>query len=146
MKVILLQDISKIGKRGEVKEVANGYAINVLIAKGQALQATDSELAKWKAKADSVKHKKELVTNAFVRLVSELQGKPIIISDKKKDATGQLFASIKESDIAQALFVVTGVSIDPKQVVIPHSIKNVGKHPFTLKQGQETANCFVTIQ
>jgi large subunit ribosomal protein L9 len=146
MKVILLQDISKIGKRGEVKEVANGYAINVLIAKGQALQATDSELAKWKAKADSVKHKKDLAVNAFLRLTDELKKHTLIIADKKHDTKGQLFAAVKESDIADAIFAITKISIDPKQVHIATVIKTVSKHSFMLKQGADEALFVLEVQ
>src|SRR4051812_41998631 len=100
MKVILLRDMARLGKRGEVKEVAEGYAMNVLIKKGDALLATPSELARWKSKQGAKEHKKELASSTFAQLIDALQKTPIVITGKKADQKGQLFASIKEGDIA----------------------------------------------
>ena len=137
MKVILLKDIAKLGKRGEVKEVADGYAINVLIRKGDALQATPSELAKWKSKEDAKAHKKDLETSAFARLVDALHKTRVVIKDKKRDNKGQLFAQIKEVDIADAVYQAVKVSLDPNQVRIDIPIKHIGTHKVTLVQGDK---------
>lgn len=137
MKVILLKDIAKLGKRGEVKEVAEGYAMNVLIKKGDALQATPSELAKWKAKEDAKNHKKELATSIFAVLVDTLRRTTLTIANKKHDGKGQLFAAVKEVDIADAIFTTTNLSVDPKQIHIPSPIKSIGKHFFEIKQGEK---------
>ena len=137
MKVILLKDIAKLGKRGEIKEVADGYGLNVLIRKGDALHATPAELAKWKAKEDAKVHKKELATSVFAQLIDALGRSTVIIKDKKHDGKGQLFASVKENDIADAIFSAVGLSVDPKQVTIVSPIKSVGKHTFLLQQGEK---------
>jgi large subunit ribosomal protein L9 len=145
MKVILLKDIAKMGKRGEVKEVADGYAINVLIKKGDALMATPTELAKWKSKEDAKNHKKELATSTFAVLVDALRRSDLIITNKKHDGKGQLFASVKEADIAEAIFSTVKLSVDPKQIIITTPIKSLGKHFFEIKQGEkkETINLVV---
>ena len=137
MKVILQKDIAKLGKRGEVKDVAEGYAVNVLIRKGDALMATPSELAKWKSKEDAKIHKKELATSAFAQLIEILRNTEVVITDKKHDGKGQLFAQVKEVDIVDAIFSATKISVDPKQVIITSSIKSTGKHIFELKQGEK---------
>lgn len=137
MKVILLKDIAKIGKRGEVKEVADGYAVNVLIKKEMALMATPSELMKWKQKADSQNHKKELATNTFVQLIDKIRHEKVIITGKKADAKGQLFAAVHADDIADAIFKVTNLSVDPKQISITESIKTLGVHTVEIKQGDK---------
>lgn len=137
MKVILLKDISKIGKRGEVKEVADGYAINVLIKKEMALMATPSELSKWKAKEDAKIHKKEVATNTFAALIQSLRNTSLVISGKKHDGKGQLFASVKDVDIVDAIFAAVQLSVDPKQIIIASPIKSLGKHLFDLKQGDK---------
>ena len=137
MKVILLKDTAKLGKRGEVKEVADGYAINVLIKKGDALMATPAELAKWKSKEDSKIHKKEVATNAFTALVDKLHKESVIISGKKHDEKGQLFAQIKDTDIVDAIFSSTAISVDPKQIMLMSPIKSIGQHAFILKQGDK---------
>ena len=135
MKVILLQDIAKLGKRGEVKEVADGYAINVLIKKGMALLGTQAELLKWKQKEESKLHKKELETNTFLQLIQKIHHSNIEITGKKVDEKGHLFASVHERDIADAIYKVTNFSLDPKQISIPSPIKIKGSHKVELKQG-----------
>lgn len=146
MKVILLKDIAKLGKRGEVKEVAEGYAINVLIKKGDAVMATHAELAKWKSKEDAKLHKKELATSAFAALVDALKHKELTILGKKHDDKGQLFAQIKDVDIADAIFATIQLSVDPKQIVISTPIKSLGRHSFILKQGEKKETLEVIIK
>ena len=137
MKVILLKDIAKLGKRGEVKEVADGYAINVLIKKEMALQGTPAELLKWKQKEESKLHKKELETNTFLQLIQKIHHSNIEITGKKVDEKGHLFASVHESDIVDAIYKATNFSLDPKQVVISVPIKVKGNHKVELKQGSQ---------
>jgi large subunit ribosomal protein L9 len=137
MKIILERDIARLGKRGEVKEVADGYAMNVLIKKGDAIQATSGELSKWKQKEEAKAHKKELATSAFAQLVDSLRTTDIVITGKKADQKGQLFASIKESDIADAIYAAVRISVDPKQIIIPAPIKHHGNHEVLLKQGEK---------
>lgn len=146
MKVILLKDIAKMGKRGDVKEVADGYAINVLIKKGMALMATPSELLKWKQKADSQNHKKELQTNTFVQLIDKIRHEKIVITGKKSDAKGQLFAAIHPDDIADAIFKVTHFSIDPKQITITDIIKSLGVHTVEIKQGAQKEKIMIEVK
>ena len=146
MKIILLKDTAKLGKRGEVQEVADGYAINVLIKNGSAVQGTPGELSKWKAKEDSKKHKQEAVSNLFVQLTDTLHSTTITITGKKHDAKGQLFAQIKEGDIADAIFDVTKLSVDPKQISITSPIKSLGRHSFVIKQGDKKETLVVTVQ
>lgn len=146
MKVILQRDIARLGKRGEVKEVAEGYAMNVLIKKGDALQATPSELAKWKAKEDSKLHKKEVATNTFVQLIDVLRKNEVVITGKKADQKGQLFASIKENDIADAIYAVSKMSLDPKQILLSSPIKTLGKHTVTLKQAEKKEAIVIEVR
>ncbi len=146
MKVILLKDIAKLGKRGEVKEVADGYAINVLIKKGLALQGTPQELLKWKQKEESTKHKKELQTNIFVQLVDKLRREKIIITGKKADSKGQLFAAIHENDVTDAIFKGTSLSVDPKQIIIPTQIKSLGVHTIEIKQGTQKEKITIEVK
>ncbi len=146
MKIILLKDTANLGKRGEVKDVPEVYAINVLIKKGNALQATPAELLKWKQKAESQKYKKEIQTNTFAQLVDTLRKEKICITGKKHDGKGQLFAQIKEVDIADAIFKITSFSIDPKQIMIPSHIKSLGIFPIELKQGTQKENIMIEVK
>lgn len=146
MKVILLRDIARLGHRGEVKEVAEGYAMNVLIKKGDALHATPAELAKWKAKEDSKQHQREVATNTFAQLIDSLRKQDVVITGKKADQKGQLFASIKEGDIADAIYALTKMSVDPKQILITAPIKSLGSHTITLKQGEKKESISIQVK
>lgn len=144
MKVILLRDMANLGKRGEVKEVAEGYAMNVLIKKGDAVHATPAVLSQWKAKEGAKLHKKEIATNTFAQLIDSLRKNEIVLSNKKADQKGQLFASIKETDIADAIYSTTKMSVDPKQILLSSPIKSLGVYDVHLKQGERKEK--ITIQ
>jgi large subunit ribosomal protein L9 len=146
MKVILLRDITKLGKRGDVKEVADGYATNVLIKKGEALRATPEELSKWKSKEQALKHRKEMETNVFVQAIDALGKAKINIVGKKRDEKGQLFAQVKEVDIVDAIFNAIKLSVDPKQIIISSPIKTLGKYVVTLKQGERKESFSIEVQ
>lgn len=146
MKVILLKDIAKLGKRGDVKEVADGYAINVLIKKELALQGTPAEVQRWKQKEESTKHKKELQSNTFVQLVDKLRNEKIVITGKKADTKGQLFAAIHENDIVDVIFKVSNISVDPKQIIIATNIKSVGTHTVEIKQGIQKEKITIEVK
>jgi large subunit ribosomal protein L9 len=146
MKVILLKDISKLGKRGEVKDVSDAYGINVLIKKGDALLATSSELSKWNMKENAKEHKKALATSLFARAINMLQKEHLIITGKKYDNKGQLFAAIREGDITDAIFEAIAISIDPKQITISTPIKSIGIHLYNLSEGKDTKSLKIEIK
>lgn len=145
MKVILLQDIARVGRRGEVKDVADGYGTNVLIKKGQAVLATSSELAKWKSKEDAKRREKELATNTFVQVVEALKKDPIVITGKRHDEKGQLFAQIKDVDIMDAIFSRTKISVSNKQIHFPKIIKSLGEHVCILEESGRKETIKVTV-
>lgn len=145
MKVILMKDVSKLGQRGTVVEVADGYAINVLIKKGLAVLGTPGEIMKWKQKEESTKHKKEVQTNTFLQLIDKINNTKIEITGKKHDGKGQLFASIHESDIADAIYKATNLSIDPKQVIIDGHIKSLGEYKVKIKQGGQVEEIKIVV-
>lgn len=146
MKVILQRDIAKLGKRGEVTEVAEGYAINVLIKKGDAVHATPSELAKWKNKETQAKLKKDSAAATFANLVATLRITPVVITGKKHDEKKQLFASIKETEIADAIFTITKVSVDPKQIILASPIKSLGTYAAQIKSGTTLEHISVEVK
>jgi large subunit ribosomal protein L9 len=146
MKVILLKDIARLGLRGQVKDVADSYAVNVLIPKQLVIQATPGELAKWKQKEDSTKHKKEMASNVFVQLVDALRKTMVEIAGHKHDDKGQLFAQVKEHEIADAIYKATKLSVDPKQIIIEHPIKHTGEHTITLKQGERHERVSIMVK
>lgn len=144
MKVILLLDIAKLGKRGEVKEVADGYAINVLIAQKKAILATPSELAKWKQADDKKKREKDKSEQAFYDLIEALKQAKVEIFIKKHD-NGHLFAAIPVSDIVDAIFEATKVSVNGSQIELKTPLKMLGEHIISIKQGEKKADVRIHV-
>jgi ribosomal protein L9 len=108
--------------------------------------ATQAELTKWKAKEESKQHKKDLATSVFLQLIEAIKHTSVSITGKKSDQKGQLFAQVKEVDIADAIFNATHVSIDPKQIHIAQPIKSLGSHTVELQQGSQKTSITISVK
>lgn len=132
MKVILLQDVPKIGHSGEVKDVKDGYARNYLIPRGLAKVATESELKRLKHEKVVRKHKEEVLHQRSTELLKELQ-KGVHKISVKAGASGKLFGSLTSSSMAEMLSKELGKEIDKKWISIDKPIKEVGLYDIEVK-------------
>lgn len=131
MKVILLQDVEKIGNKFDVKEVKNGYARNFLIAKGLAKPAT-KEALEWLAVQKEITEKKaEESLKKVQEMTSAIDSREIIIPVKVGDED-QLFESISPQKIVEKL-KEAGFEIKKSQLVISEPIKELGEFPVKIK-------------
>ena len=144
MKVVLLKDVTKLGLRGSVIEVANGYGTNVLIAKGLAKLATNTILNEIKQKEASKIHKKELATSLFLQVIDKLRKDPIKITGHRHN-NGSLFATVSLSELVDAIHKATGVSVNEKQLYIKTPIKHHGVHEIILQEGEKKEAVQVVI-
>jgi large subunit ribosomal protein L9 len=145
MKVVLLRDISKLGQKGSVVDVANAYATNVLIPKGDVKAATEAVLNEIKQKEKAKAHHKELAHSIFLQLVEKLRANPPQISGKRhKD--GSLFAHISDMDMVDAIFKASGISITAKQIHIKEPIKHHGTYMVELREGEKKADVQVIVK
>ena len=143
MKVILLQDVAKIGKRTEVVEVPNGYALNQLIPKGMAEPATkqnQKRLAQLQAK---VKKAADADAERFTETVAALQSTPLEITAEANEQ-GHLYQGIGAKEVVAAA-AARDLVLRPEQVVVSTPIKTVGTHEITLTEGTTTAPVSITI-
>ncbi|HPX52301.1 MAG TPA: 50S ribosomal protein L9 [Candidatus Paceibacterota bacterium] len=142
MKVIFIQNVAKQGRVGEIKEVADGFAVNVLIPKKQAVIATPGAIKKLEAEKKNKKIKQELDKNLFHQALNDLQK---ILDEKtngileilghKNDGKGNLFSQVKEVDIAEAIFSLIGISLNPSQIILPKEpIKKIGEYEIEIKE------------
>lgn len=125
MKVIFLQDVKGQGKKGEIKEVSDGYARNFLLARKLAVEATNSNLndIRGKKEADAF-HKGQELEQAKA-LKEKLDGMRVKLAAKAGE-NGKLFGSITNKDVAEALKMQQHVVIDKKKFHMPDGIKQVG--------------------
>ncbi len=132
MKVIFLQDVKGSGKKGEIKNVADGYARNMLLPKGLAIEATVSNLNTLKGQKSSAQHKVDLEKQAAQTAADNIKGKKINIA-AKAGSNGKLFGSITAGHIAEAIKNQLNVEVDKKKISLSSDIKNFGSYTATVK-------------
>lgn len=132
MKVIYLQDVKGSGKKGEVKNVADGYARNMLIPKGLAVEATPDNLSKLAGQQSSAQHKIEVDKQNANEAAAKIKDKKLIIK-AKAGSNDRLFGSVTSAHVADALKDQLGVTVDKKKIVLSSDIKNFGSYKATVK-------------
>ena len=138
MKVILLQDVKGQGKKGEMKEVSDGYARNYLIPRNLAAQATTDNLnaLKIKEKAAAAKAAKEkAIAEENAR---KLEGVQVIIR-AKSGSSGKLFGAVTSAEIASALKEQFDIDIEKNKIVQAEPIKTYGSYTVKAKLGYEVS-------
>ena len=143
MKVILLTDIPKVGNKYDVKEFKEGYAQNVLLAKGLACLATKQELAKLEDRRKKTEKKKQEENKIFTDLISKVGDTTITIKAKANEK-GHLFKAVSPHEVAIAIKEITGIDIDEKSLTMNH-IKNIGIHNIFIKRGNQKGECQIEV-
>lgn len=131
MKIILLQDVKGQGKKGEVKDVNEGYARNFLIKKGLAEVATPTKINELNQKKASQDYHRAEEVKATQALAKEIYGKTFTVKIKAGQS-GKVFGSVTGANIADAL-LAAGYNVDKKKIVLTQPIKNVGSYEVELK-------------
>lgn len=132
MKVILIEDVKALGKKGEIVNVNDGYARNFILAKKLGLEATAKNMNDLKLKkANEEKVAKEIHEEAiaFADQLSKLELKLTI----KAGEGGRIFGSISSKEIADEAKKQLNVEIDKKKIQLPNPIKAVGTHTVPIK-------------
>lgn len=125
MKVILLEDVKTLGKKGQVVNVSDGYARNMLLPKKLGVEATSknmNDLKLKKAHEDKVAQENLEAARAFAK---ELEGKQVTVSIKVGEG-GRTFGSISTKEISEAVKKQLGYDIDKKKMVLSSPIKELG--------------------
>lgn len=145
MKVILLKDVGKVGQQGSVVDVADGFALNSLIPRGLAAQATAEKLAAHEAmqeqKAVARAHEAEALA-ATVRSVENARIELKLRATEK----GGLFRAVTADDIAKALLAQRRALIPANAVGLAKPIKEVGEHAITIRASGAEAHVVLTIE
>jgi large subunit ribosomal protein L9 len=130
MKVVLLKDVEKLGREGEIKEVAEGYARNFLIPQNFVKPATDQAIQEVELKKEKKTKSDQVELAEAQKIAEQLDGRELYIKVKEKDGT--LFGSVNEKTIAKN-FTDEGLKIDPKNVKLEEPIKEVGDYDVKLE-------------
>lgn len=132
VKVILRDDVSGLGKRGDIVEVSKGYVRNYLSPRGLAMPATEGaqQQAEAMRKARAVKDARD--RESAEQIATVLVPKSIEIVMKASDA-GRLFGSVSQTEIVAAVSEQTGIELDRKDLLLDDHIKDVGTHMVTAR-------------
>jgi large subunit ribosomal protein L9 len=132
MKVILKEDVKKLGNKGDVVNVADGHARNLLFPRGLAEPYTESSKKKLESEKKDQKEKTDRLLKKAQEEAQELSENPIVIKAKAGEH-GKLFGSVTSPDITAALKKSTGFEIDKKDVSIDEPIRHTGTHEVKVK-------------
>ena len=125
MKVILLQDVKSLGKKGEIVNVSDGYARNFVLPKKLGVEANTSnmnDLKLQKANADKVAQEQ---LEAARELAALLETKEVVLKMKSGEG-GRAFGSVSSKEIAAAAMTQCGLELDKKKIQLPEAIKALG--------------------
>ncbi|MFW6082572.1 MAG: 50S ribosomal protein L9 [Chloroflexota bacterium] len=138
MKIILKQNVPNLGREGDVQQVADGYARNYLIPQGMAIQATPGRLKDFERRQEIKAKKHERMKKRAETLARRLTAETLTFEVKTGD-TGQLYGSITNADIAEALKEQVGEEIDRRDIPLSEPIRTVGEHfvPIRLMEDVE---------
>lgn len=135
MQVILLTDVEKVGLRGDVVDVARGYARNYLLPRKLAENATPARVAELQ-KVDAQRAKHEARSAEQAEEIAELLGKTVLRFDVKAGPTGSLFGSVTPSDIADEIWRTRKVRVDRRKIGID-PLKRIGRFSVPIELFQD---------
>lgn len=132
MKIILLQDEKKLGKKGDIIEASEGYARNYIIPKKIGVEATSQNRNDLKLqKAHEEKVAKDQLDKAKA-LAADIETKPVVVKIKAGEG-GRAFGSVSSKEIAAAFQAQYGIELDKKKIQLPESLKNFGAYEVAVK-------------
>lgn len=132
MKVILLEDVKALGKKGEIVDVSDGYARNCIMPKKLGVEANGKNLNDLKLqKANDAKVAQEQLEEAQA-LAKDLESKLVVVSMKAGEG-GRAFGSVSSKEISQALKEQFDIAIDKKKIQLPEALKNFGTYEVAVK-------------
>ncbi|SDF42923.1 50S ribosomal protein L9 [Sporolituus thermophilus] len=144
MKVILVQEVKKLGKKGDIIEVSEGYARNYLLPQKLAIPATEANINAAKQQKETEARRQQRQLDEARLLASQLAKLSVKVAVKTGEG-GKLFGSVTGKDIADALSAQHGLEIDKRKIELKEAIKALGTYPVTIKVHPEVS-CQIQVQ
>ena len=132
MKIVLLENVKKLGKKDEIVEVSDGYARNMIIPKGLGLPATAENLNNLKLKNKNEEKKEENLRGIANENKEKIESS-IIVLFIKAGSNGKTFGSITSKEIAEEVKNALKIDVDKKDVLLDESLKNIGTYDVKIK-------------
>lgn len=132
MEIILLEDVKKLGKKGELVKVSDGYAKNYVIPKKLGVEATNAAKNELKLKQKAEDKRKQDELETAKQLAEELKEKKVTLAVKAGEG-GRVFGSVTSKEIAKGAKEQLGLSLDKKKIQLSDPIKTLGNHVVPIK-------------
>lgn len=145
MKVILHKDIAKLGKKYEVKDVADGYALNFLLPKGVAETATEGALKKLEELKTKWVAEAKVQEDLLEKNIHELDGKMVVVKAKASEQ-GHLFGSVHKEDLVDLIKAQIHADVIADFIDLPKPIKTTGDHEVLIKANGKEAKITVSVE
>lgn len=144
MKIILLKDVSNVGQRFDIKDVADGFALNFLIPQKAAEIATETTLKKLALKKSAAEAEQKIQNDLLAKNLKELHGKTITIRAETNEQ-GHLFKGLHQKEIVAAITEQTKLNVPVNSLKLEKPIKEIGDHKVMVEIGDKKASITVTI-
>ena len=146
MEVILLENIIKLGKIGDLVKVKNGYARNFLLRNGKALRANKEIINLVNKQKDELNKKNNEIKLEFVKIANKIKNKTLKFIKEAKD-NGDLYGSVKPKEVSNAFIKDLKVEIIPSQIDLKQEINKIGKYNISINLHSEvSANVVINVE
>jgi large subunit ribosomal protein L9 len=135
MKLILLSDVKALGKKGDLVDVAEGYARNFLLPRKLATEANKGALTMLTEQKKAAQKREAQQLAETQEIAKLLESKPVAVK-AKAGGNGRLFGTVTNADIADAITQTFSVSVDKHKIEVKNSIKALGTYPVEIRLGK----------
>ena len=135
MKVVFLEDVTNVGKMGEVKEIADGYGRNYLLPRKLALLATPSALKQAEVQVKKEQERRQRLADEMEKLAQQIDGFSLTFKEKVA-SEDNLYGSVRDGDIANQLNELTGLEIDKSKIELEEPLRKLGEHEVIVRLGK----------
>mgnify|MGYP003393244377 CR=1 FL=1 len=145
MKIILLKDVPKVGRRYDVKDVAEGYALNMLIPRGLAQIATAQSIKNVEGMKSRDSAEQKIQGELLLKSLEVIKNLTLNLKEKANEK-GHLFAGVTKEMLISEIQKVARLNLDPESIKLSKPIKEVGEHRVTVEAMSKKAEFTVVVE
>jgi large subunit ribosomal protein L9 len=132
MKIILLKDIAKVGRKYDIKDIKDGYALNMLIPRGMAIAATADAVKRIELERSKQDGERKMRAELLLKNIQQLDGVTITMEEKANEK-GHLFAAIHRAELIPVIQKQTRLQVDEEYLILDKPLKEIGEHEIEVR-------------
>lgn len=145
MKVVLIQDVAKVGRKNDIKDVSDGYAMNFLLPQGLAETATEKAIKRVELIKKQEIEQKKICQDLLLKNFDDLKGVKIEMEEVANDK-GHLFAAVHAAEIVTVIKEQTRLDVEAEFIKLKEPIKTVGEHEIEVKVEDRTVTFTLIVK